>query len=359
MTIKSNSGDGPYFMTIPHTDAIRGALLTIVILFHETLLLDTDILPREGSYAVFVFFFLSGYGLFFSRKKQGYLSVFAQKKILGLLFRYWIIMIVLTLASAALWSDYAGLFDRVMDTFVSAPHWYILQLLCFYLVFWLVSIATEDPKLRIVILSVLVIVIMNIQYHQFDSALYRRSGFGFILGLLLAEHRDAFDRMTVWTRIVAIIICAVTLFFNETIGGDHASYGAPVIWCALIILLSSTEWKYSCPVFIILGLAVYPFDGATLSSALVLTGLCSFRVSRKILGHLGKYSLEMYLVHYTLLVYLYNEAGIDDATLLFVCTFMASLLLSVIIRTVSDIILKHYDDAVDRTVADLTHSSPK
>lgn len=50
------------FMSKDYTDAVRGVLVLFVIIFHESNYLDIGILPREGSYAVFMFFILSDTG---------------------------------------------------------------------------------------------------------------------------------------------------------------------------------------------------------------------------------------------------------------------------------------------------------
>jgi peptidoglycan/LPS O-acetylase OafA/YrhL len=97
-----------------------------------------------------------------------------------------------------------------------------------------------------------------------------------------------------------------------------------------------------------LGAAIYATGSVTCGVAVILAGLCEFAYTSSVLSRMGKYSLEVYLIHYTFLTYFYEEFSIDDPLLLFLIVATVSIMVSVIIKFVSDFILNRFNTAVSK-----------
>lgn len=286
-----------------------------------------------------------------SLSKKGYLKNFVQKKLVVLLLRYWYVDLILIPLMAVMYCNYDDLFARVMSTFTTPPHWYIFQLATFYFLFYVISISVKDGRRRMIVMTISVIAVMNIQYYQFDSsALYRRSGFGFVLGMLLAHRLDEFIGIEKRKRIWICILCGAVLLFNELLDGDFTTYISPMLFSALILFMSTLEGRWMPWIAIVLGIVAYPFS-TSLSAPLLLVGACSIPVSAGIMKQLGRYSLELYLLHYQIMAAFYNSFGIEDATVLFICTMSLTLATALFVKHTADRVVAHYNRRVDEVSA--------
>ncbi len=349
MTDKRSTDTRPYdFMSISHTNAIRGVLMLIIILYHESLYLGIEIMPREGAYAVMMFFFLSGYGLYLSSDKPNYFRDFVQKKIVGLILRYWIIELLMVLVVAILFLSTDGIIDNMIGVLFSRPHWYVFQLLFFYLFFYLAFLAFRDKRYSVLVLCLTIPVLMYMQFRFFQSNLYLRSGLGFVFGLLFARHKGYFDRIPAILRIVLVICAGCFLFFIDDYSYKVSVYVAPIFFLMMALILSSIDLGWYSAILVMLGAAIYATGSVTCGVAVILAGLCEFAYTSSVLSRMGKYSLEVYLIHYTFLTYFYEEFSIDDPLLLFLIVATVSIMVSVIIKFVSDFILNRFNTAVSK-----------
>lgn len=334
----------PYkFMSISHTNAIRGILMLIIILYHESLFLDMDIMPREGAYAVMLFFFLSGYGLYLSSSKPNYLRDFVQKKIVGLILRYWIIEIFFVSIYAILYLSTKGLLDNLIGVLFTNPHWYVFQLLFFYLCFYLAFLAFKNKRYSILLLCAIIPLIMYMQFRYFDSNLYLRSGLGFVFGLIFARYKDYFDRMPMILKIIVIVIAGCVLYFNEDYSYKFNVYATPIFFLIMIITMFSIDFRWLSVILVGLGAIIYSLGSITCGTAVILVGLCEFTYTEAFFSRLGKYSLEVYLIHYLFLTYFYEKTDITDTLWLFITVAVVATAASIVIKTVSDFIMNRYN----------------
>ena len=334
------------FMSISHTNAIRGILMLIIILYHESLFLDIDLMPREGAYAVMLFFFLSGYGLYLSSSKPNYLRDFVQKKIIGLILRYWIIEVFFVSMVAILYLSSNGFIDNLIDIPFSTPHWYVFQLLFFYISFYFAFLAFKNKRNSTLLLCVIIPLIMYMQFRYFDSNLYLRSGLGFVFGLIFARYKDYFDRMPIIMKIIVIAIAGCILYFNEGYSYKFNVYATPIFFLIMIIAMSSIEFRWLSVILVVMGAIIYSFGSITCGTAIILVGLCEFTYTGAFFSRIGKYSLEVYLIHYLFLTYFYEKSGITDPLWLFIAVAVVATIVSIIIKTVSDFILDRYNARV-------------
>ena len=334
------------FMSISHTNAIRGVLIFIIILYHESLYLDVDIMPREGAYAVMMFFFLSGYGLYLSHEKPNYLRDFVQKKIIGLMIRYWIIELFVIVALAILYLSTDEISDRVIGLSQAISHWYVIQLLFFYFLFYIAFILFSNKRYSILLLCIVIPFLMYGQFRYYDSNLYLRSGLGFIIGLVFARYKDYFDKVPLILRVAIIFGVGCALFFNGDYSHKVNVYLTPLLFLTMVLTISSIDFKIYSLLLVIIGLLIYYVGSITCGTAIMLAGLCEFTYTSTVFDRLGIYSLEAYLIHQSFMYYFYGEVGITDPLWLAVVVIIVTLVLSVIIKNVSDVIIKRYNGIV-------------
>ena len=80
------------YLDYRNTLTTRFLMIASIFIFHAGLFFGFPV-PNNGHTCVAVFFFLSGYGLEYSlSNKPGYMRTFLQKRALGLLIQYWLIM---------------------------------------------------------------------------------------------------------------------------------------------------------------------------------------------------------------------------------------------------------------------------
>lgn len=102
--------------------------------------------------------------------------------------RYWLISDVILIVLCVLYSDMPTV-NGISDIFHTAPHWYITQLLSFYVVFFLVfSLMKKGDAYRFPALWALVLAAMVIEYRKFGLDLYLSSGLGFAAGFFVAKY---------------------------------------------------------------------------------------------------------------------------------------------------------------------------
>lgn len=334
------------FMSKSHTDAIRTVLILIIILYHESLYLDVDIMPREGAYSVMLFFFLSGYGLYLSTSKPNYLRDFVQKKIVVLLVRYWMIILSTVVLTAVLFLSTEGMTRSLIDLTQSYPSWYVFQLLFFYLIFFIAFVCFKDRRKSIVFICILVPFLMYAQFRYFNSNLYLRSGLGFIFGVVFARYKGYFDRIPLIVRIVIAIAAGCVLFFNDGYSYRTNVYVTPLFFLLMVLVISSIDIGRFSVLLIAAGAVFYSTGSITCGTALMLSGLCEFTYTSRYLKLFGKYSLEMFLTHWMLMTYLYEEVGITDTLWLSVAIVAATIAFSIAVKKLCDIPINRYTASV-------------
>ena len=339
--------EGKYeFMSKSHTDAIRIVLILIIILYHESLYLDVEIMPREGAYSVMVFFFLSGYGLYLSSSKPNYLRDFVQKKIVVLLVRYWMIILCTIILTAVLYCTMDGVVKDLINLTQSHPSWYVLQLLFFYLIFYISLVIFKNKRNSILLMCVLIPFLMYAQFRYFNSNLYLRSGLGFIFGAIFARYKHYFDRIPLVVRMVVVIVAGCVLFFNDDYSYTTNVYMTPLFFLLMILAISSIDIGRFSVLLVVLGAIFYLTGSITCGVAIMLSGLCEFTYTSRFLRPLGKYSLEMFLTHWMLMIYFYEEIGITDTLWLSVATIAATIAFAVVVKKICDIPINRYTAAV-------------
>lgn len=253
--------------------------LALFILFHH-LAKSTDeglffkILQEIGHLPVAGFFFFSGYGVMksYMRKKESYLKSFASKRIPVILIPY-ITAIVIYWGFFYINGTHYSLTDVLLSLISGYPivtySWYIINILLFYLLFFLLAniFKTNYP---------LIIIFTGIFYVLYVF-LCRKAGYG-----------------AWWYNNTPLLIIGMIWAVSEprtTKILDQKFFLAPLSWVLLFVtILIKIQVSINGLNYIIILVSSISFVFA------LLTFSMKFKIGNSILSFLGNISLEIYLI---------------------------------------------------------------
>lgn len=254
-------------MTKEDTDFMRAIAIIGIILHHIYNELNIIVLKPfkyMGFLLVGVFFLLSGYALFTSLlNKNDYINKIP-KKICNLLINFFIAFVIYYFLHRLVGIDENNIFNEVRNS------WYIYQLTIYYILFY-ISFKFFEMKRARKILFILTIIVLLIEYFYGFSETWYKSSFAFIIGIILADKLNLFDKYRTNKKI---FICQI------------------VILLILLIIGMKTQ----------LGIAdILLYNTATITFAIIFIKLFYFfrlyKINNKLFKKIGNMSLELYLYH--------------------------------------------------------------
>lgn len=354
---------------LPYRDTmkIRFLLVSLIFIFHAALVFGFPF-PDVGHTAVAVFFFMSGYGLELSlTRKKGYMGTFLQKRVFGLMIHYWVLMVFVAAASCVFYLTLDGFIPAVETALFTLPHWYVTELLAFYLLFFLsCMIPREKWHLRILFLAVTSIIVMWLSSQYFVSDLYYKSGICFVLGIIFSHLSDRIDGIS--DRALATLLLPLSvllvLSFRHGFGlTDMMLVSVTSVLSSVVLVfalrLDFRRYWFVDALMVVAGLVLVmvigPGTGLNDSGALMLmfTGLtvilCNIRPLSQALVLLGTMSLELYLIHYHTFWFVGNYVQGDVPIILL--SAVLTLLLSYLAYRICRSIIEYYNSQIDRMMS--------
>lgn len=307
----SDSGSGEY-ISYRNTMVLRFLLFVAILVFHAGDRYGFQF-PNIGYLCVAGFFFMSGYGLELSRcRKEGYMRTFLQRRVLGLMIQYWIIMVVTALIVLVLGGGPDRFVDDILKTFLRHPYWFVTELVVFYVVFYLASLMGNDrSRLAAILVSVCILMLAMTEY--FGTNLYLKSGACFFLGILwYSVHERIESAMSRFWPVLILLSSAVLCLslrnpFDPVDMVECSLTGAAFM--ILLLTMCSMDLRRSFPVHIlvaVVGAAVcihqmgagQDSEGAAMMVfSAMASAVCGIRSSDH-LQWLGALSLELYIMHF-------------------------------------------------------------
>lgn len=247
-----------------------------------------EYIQKTGYLGVDIFFFVSAYGLFYSMKKCIPIRQWYMRRFKRILPKYWIVTIFTGLMI------HWGLYDYLKElTFVGflcpwVNHepllWYIPAAMLFYLVFPILYKYRHPLTIGYVPIVVIVYVLsaMLLSYtREYGFAPYLPESFlpripVFLLGMILAEYEESIrQRMNAYTATFLVVISFAMFILLELHAMEETKFlSFPNEAFALLVC--------SLPFIIYLCSALYKY----------------VRILNPFVLYCGKYSLELYLLHY-------------------------------------------------------------
>ena len=306
------------FLDFSQTEQLKGIAILLIMIGHlnSNVLVTNACIPLWiNNCGVYLFLFLSGYGLMRSQQlKSPTLAQFIKRRINRVFMPYWITTLLFLLLDYFLLSETyplklitltaLGINFHLKLQLLDYARWFITLILFFYFLFY---VATRFKKLAIqlLVLTVVPITVCYLNYFFEIIAPYDpRIGFthipparggwnpwhlfilpfpaGFLAGVYVEKLRKIFptaERFQ-WNGVYLALCFFSVFFFTAKTTVDHSVYG--ILSSSLIINISRL-----C---------------LTLFAICMLVCLTSFNIRYRMLSLLGSVSYELYLLHNAFMV---------------------------------------------------------
>lgn len=312
------------YLSLENTLPLRGTLSIFIVIYHisghmkHTTLLNA--FSQIGYLIVAIFFFLSGYGLYYGYKnKNNYMKGFLLKRLPVVLIPY-----IIVTAFQGVCLIFMGESIKISDFFASLlgyrmfdeTTWYICMLTVLYIVFYLSFRFLSENKSTVVFIILFLLVLTVFMVLPLEAK-WTRSIIAFPLGVMWCKYKNKIDN-----------IIRNNYYIN--------------------LLLSGLAFLITCFVKIAgvyLNSNLIVFLGNALSSITVCILLSiilnKITLKNKVLLWIGTHSLEIYLYHNIILRILGRIQFIHNDTFLYVSTtFLITIIISMIISPINKLLIK-------------------
>lgn len=291
--ILRNSHYNCNFLSKKETNQLKGLLILIVILHHISQRMTTVglMLPfrHVGYLAVSVFFFLSGYGLTESKKKNTYfLKNFFSKRFSRVYLPFFIINIATILI-------YSNLFDSEYTIYkiicyvvgielIDPVMWFVISIMVFYMLFY---ISFFSHKLAVKLLILLSLIYSIICFFIGKDVYWYNTSLCFPIGVYTSLN---FNKVftTLMNRNYLLTICFSIFVFSSLFLLDI--FTPNLILSAILETISSV-------MFVIVSLLL----------------LIKVELNSKVLAFFGVLSYEMYLLHMKIYTVYFNYIDVSKS----------------------------------------------
>lgn len=281
-----------------------------------------------GIYFTSFFFFCSGFGLMTSfRTKKNYLDSFLKKRLSAVLLPFFVANIIYTVGMGLYFGSVnsaLGIIGGFLGIrLVNTNAWFLVEITILYIAFYFIFryIKNTDKAMKVMSLFVVAMILISLflghdysEYggHWFKGEWWYNTTFFFVVGMLMAKYYnpvvDFLRKYYKWLLPTSIVL-SVLLFFGEGYVEYFFGYyqeweGHPGYGAKFITLLYQT---LCCGV----------------SLLMVLLIIMKVKVKNVVLYLIGEISLELYLVHEIIKVYMVYDAR-RNGLQLFLWVFLIS-----------------------------------
>lgn len=300
------------YLSNKSTKSLKG-LLALFIIFHQ---ISQKITTGEnfsnfeymGRYIVSLFFFLSGYGLYFQYSNNPtYMENFLKKRLVRIFIPFFVFIVIYVIYRATLgevvnvdfflsfWKDHSNIIYN---------GWFINSIIVLYVIFY-VSFVGKDSKIAEYKLVFLTLVYIFWKAYQNHGDWEYVSIMAFLLGVFWMKNRVYIDKFLEKNYFIFLVSFSILMYVfrhyevimkNIGITNKYVYYGIVGNICTMVFV-------------------VY---------FLLLINKLNF--SNKYLGFLGDISFEMYMIHGLVMHYLgkfFVSSGVNDVLYTIVVLFVS------------------------------------
>lgn len=294
--------DAKEYLSKEVTFCLKGYLCLCVLLHHLYLFTGFfahtyfgHFLNRLGGWAVAVFFFISGYGLFQSYLRDGrqYLRAFLRKRVLPLYLTYLFFACVYGITSYATLSIKTVVTSLTYGGTIVSFGWYFQEIFVFYLMFYLAFRFVKKKETGFLTYALLSCAYL---FFSFYFGGHYLSVFPFTFGILVAQYKIHLDHIMEKHSILISLVSFLGFFTM------YLTYVASFIMGKFQIL--PILWDIACvfsELAIITFVMSFSYQCCKKGGVLLLVNPVS--------KWLGKYSLEIYACQGLVLCGLYPYLG--------------------------------------------------
>ena len=287
IAVFTNNKKDEDYLSVEHTTNMRG-IAAIGIIIHHMSERTTGgyifgYMAMTGYLFVAFFFFMSGYGLLvqYQKKKGKYLNGFIKNRLMYIVIIYLLDIVLYTVVKTLLGEHYTPLqiLKSIIFTGIANNSWYMVVLILLYVSFYIIfkcKIIKTIPQKIACVFGVETAFFIICIFFKINPMWYL-SNYGFVMGMIWANHKEKIDEFLKSHYIIALIISLIVAAFLN---------GTPIL----------TDKLLSDEVAICVRTAFRLFSPLSLV-ALLLVFVYKFKPSLFIWKWLGGISLEIYLIH--------------------------------------------------------------
>ena len=300
------------YLSNKSTKSLKGLLALLIIFHHISQKVTTgenfSNFEYMGRYIVALFFFLSGYGLYFQYSNNSiYMENFLKKRLVRIFIPFFIFIVIYVIYRAILgevvnvdfflsfWKDHSNIIYN---------GWFINSIIVLYVIFY-VSFVRKDSKIAEYKLVFLTLVYIFWKAYQNHGDWEYVSIMAFLLGVFWMKNRVSIDKFIEKKYFIFLVSFSILMYVfrhyedimkNIGITNKYVYYGIVGNICTMVFV-------------------VY---------FLLLTNKLNF--SNKYLGFLGEISFEIYMIHGLVMHYLgkfFVSSGVNDVLYTIVILFVS------------------------------------
>ena len=271
------------YLSNKSTKSLKGLLALLIIFHHISQKVTTgenfSNFEYMGRYIVALFFFLSGYGLYFQYSNNAnYMKNFLRKRLVRIFIPFYFFIVIYVIYRATLgevinvdfflsfWKDHSNIIYN---------GWFINSIIVLYVIFY-ISFVRKDSKTSFYILIVLTLVYIFWKTYQDHGDWEYVSIMAFLLGIFWMKNRGLIEKCIENNYFIFLVLFSVLMYIfhhyevimkNIGITNKYVYYGIVGNICTMVFV-------------------VY---------FLLLTNKLNF--SNKYLDFLGDISFEIYMIH--------------------------------------------------------------
>ena len=300
------------YLSNKSTKSLKGLLALLIIFHHISQKITTgenfSNFEYMGRYIVALFFFLSGYGLYFQYSNNAtYMENFLKKRLVRIFIPFFVFIVIYVIYRATLgevvnvdfflsfWKDHSNIIYN---------GWFINSIIVLYVIFY-VSFVNKDSKISEYKLVFLTLVYIFWKAYQDHGDWEYVSIMAFLLGVFWMKNRVFIDKFIEKNYFIFLVTFSILMYIfhhyediMKSIGitNKYVYYGIVGNLCTMIFV-------------------VY---------FLLLTNKLNF--SNKYLDFLGDISFEIYMIHGLVMHYLgkfFVSSGVNDVLYTIVVLFVS------------------------------------
>ena len=300
------------YLSNKSTKSLKGLLALFIIFHHISQKITTgenfSNFEYMGRYIVALFFFLSGYGLYFQYSNNPtYMENFLKKRLVRIFIPFFVFIVIYVIYRATLgevinvdfflsfWKDHSNIIYN---------GWFINSIIVLYVIFY-VSFVKKDSKIAVYKLVFLTLVYIFWKAYQNHGDWEYVSIMAFLLGVFWMKNRVSIDKILEKNYFIFLVSFSILIYVfhyyedimkNIGITNKYVYYGIVGNLCTMVFV-------------------VY---------FLLLTNKLNF--SNKYFDFLGDISFEIYMIHGLVMHYLgkfFVSSGVNDVLYTIVVLFIS------------------------------------
>ena len=300
------------YLSNKSTKSLKGLLALLIIFHHISQKITTgenfSNFEYMGRYIVALFFFLSGYGLYFQYSNNAtYMENFLKKRLVRIFIPFFVFIVIYVIYRATLGEvvnvDFFLSFWKEHSNIIYNG-WFINSIIVLYVIFY-VSFVRKDSKIAVYKLVFLTLVYIFWKAYQNHGDWEYVSIMAFLLGVFWMKNRVSIDKLLEKNYFIFLVSFSILMYAfhhyedimkNIGITNKYVYYGIVGNLCTMIFV-------------------VY---------FLLLTNKLNF--SNKYLDFLGDISFEIYMIHGLVMHYLgkfFVSSDVNDVLYTIVVLFVS------------------------------------